>query len=438
MKVAVLGGGLAGLSAAYHLNKHGIEPVLVEREREVGGIARSLEFDGFTLDFGPHRFHTEKGWILDLAKELLGDELIVRERISRIMFRDRYIEYPLRPDAILSLKKPEIARVMIDYVKAKIRKRVPGEEESFAEWVTGRFGRSLYEFYFREYNKKIWGIDPSELSASWGTQRVDSLTLTSILKKMMSIGKDPRTFVSRYYYPRRGIGTLSSAMADRIKGRIITGSPVSGVSRKGGSWIVSHGRGEVRADRIISTIPVRDLFGMLGFSVPTEIRKEAEALEYRNSIFIFLSVERESVTKDSWIYYHSPGLLVSRISQQKNFSPRCCPEGRTALTCEIFTGDGEEVWSWPDERIIERIKDEVVEVGLLEDRNLMTRGKVVRMAKTYPLWRLGTEKRMGRVMGFLDGMGVLSTGRQGLFYHTNMDHSIDMGRKAAEELISDG
>lgn len=436
MKVAVLGCGLAGLSASYHLNKKGINPFMIEKENEVGGLARTIRFGDFLLDFGPHRLHSEKGWIIELSKDLLGDELIKRKRMSKILFQDRYIDYPLKPDAMFSMGRGTVVKVMRDYISAQIKGVLyRPKEKSLADWVTNRFGNQLYQIYFKGYNEKIWGIDPSELSAEWASQRVDSLSMKSVIKNMMKMGKKPRTFLSEFYYPKHGIGRLSEAFERNIKGRLIKGSSVRGVSRTGDLWKIVHDKGSLKVDKIINTIPVKDFIDVLD-DVPDDIRHDASQLEYRNSIVIFLLIDQDTITDDNWIYYHSPDLLISRVSQQKNFSPFCCPDGKTALTCEIFTDDRHDVWGWPEDRIISSVIKEIVEVGLLSNRKKVIGSKAYKLRKTYPLYRIGVEERVENVLNYLKGRGVVSTGRQGSFYHTNMDHSIEMGVNGAEEIFS--
>jgi protoporphyrinogen oxidase len=159
-----------------------------------------------------------------------------------------------------------------------------------------------------------------------------------------------------------------------------------------------------------------------------------KGIKYRNSIFTFLVINQESITDDSWIYYHSPDLLMSRITQQKNFSPYCCPKDKTALTCEVFTSSDEDVWKWPDKKITSRMIDEVIDVGLVKDRSKILYSKVYRINKSYPLYRVGTDKRVRTILEYFQRLGIISTGRQGNHYHTNMDHSIEMGRNAAEKI----
>ncbi len=433
MKVAILGGGLAGISAAYHAEKNGHEAVIIEKEKELGGIARSIKWKGCIIDYGPHRFHTKVDWVEKLFKELMGKDLLVRKRLSRIYTPEGFIPYPPKPEAILKQGKKTILKIGFDYVTQKIKNKILGErKESLKDWGVNRFGETLYEIYFGRYNRKIWGVDPSMISYDWGNQRVDGLNMKNVIKKALGIGKAPRTFLTKFYYPKYGAGSFTKKFAKKVKGNKIAGSKAVKVKKKGDKWEIVHEKGTLKADKVISTIRMDDLIGMLeGVKVPKKVMKAAGELKYRSSIFVHLLVKKNSVSKDSWIYYHDPTLVTARVTQQKNFSPYCVPKGKTVLTCEIFSNPGEEPWEMSDKELIKKCEEEV-RATLIGNKVELLVGKVIKYPKTYPLFLVGTEKRVKTIKDYLESIGIISTGRMGSFYHTNMDHSIIMGRKAVE------
>src|SRR5215218_6921069 len=235
--VAVLGAGPAGLTAAYRLTLRNVPVIVFEADRSVGGLARTVVRDGYRFDLGGHRFFTKSEEVEDLWKELLGPDLLVRPRLSRIYWRGRFIEYPLRPADVFAKVGPlELIRSLGSYARARLARR--GSEETYEEWVTSRFGRRLFELFFKTYTEKVWGVGTDELRAEWAAQRIADLSPISALRAALpGGGEPPKSLIEEFRYPRLGPGQMWDEMAGRIEGgggEIRLGAPVEGLEHEDG------------------------------------------------------------------------------------------------------------------------------------------------------------------------------------------------------------
>src|SRR3954454_8093681 len=273
--VAVLGGGPAGLTAGYLLAKHGRPVIVFEAEDQVGGIARTVVRDGYRFDLGGHRFFTKSAEVEALWEDLLGPELLVRPRLSRIYWRGRFVESPLRPADVFAKVGPlELARSLASYARARLGR--PGEAETYEEWVSARFGRRLFELFFKTYTEKVWGVGTDELRAEWAAQRIADLSLGSALRAALPGGGDtPKSLIEEFRYPRLGPGQMWEEMARRIEhggGEIRLGGPVEGLEDEDGCLTGGRAGDErVEVSAAISSIPLRTTVGVAEPGPPPEV-----------------------------------------------------------------------------------------------------------------------------------------------------------------------
>ena len=208
----VVGAGPAGLTAAFELGRLGLKGVVFEADEVVGGISRSVVFQGCRLDIGGHRFFTKVPEVEALWHEILDGDLLVRPRLSRIYYRNSFFDYPLRPaNALLGLGFIESFRVVASYLHAQL---FPiANENTLDAWVSNRFGRRLFEIFFKTYTEKVWGMPCSEISAAWAAQRIKNLDLKAAIKNAF-LGNGTRggdvvtSLIERFYYPRLGPGMM--------------------------------------------------------------------------------------------------------------------------------------------------------------------------------------------------------------------------------------
>src|ERR1700748_118582 len=234
----VLGGGPAGLTAGYLLGKLDRDVVVLEAEDQVGGLAKTVERDGYRFDLGGHRFFTKALEVDDLWHEVLGDEFLRRPRMSRIYWNNRYLDYPRGgSDVIRKLGPVELARCMASYLAAAARPK--GDEDSLEQWVTNRFGRRLFELFFKSYNEKVWGVPASEIRAEWAAQRIKGLSFFSAARAAFfgNRGDKIKSLISEFNYPRFGPGQMWDAMTSAIEnegGTVRLNAPVERLELAGG------------------------------------------------------------------------------------------------------------------------------------------------------------------------------------------------------------
>ncbi len=440
----MLGAGPAGLTAGYLLAQRGERVTVLEADDQVGGLARTEIRDGYRFDLGGHRFFTKSPEVEALWLELLGSELLLRSRLSRIYWRGKLIDYPLRAsDVVRKVGARELVRSAGSYAAARMRPRP--EPQTFEDWVTQRFGRRLFELFFRSYTEKVWGVPTSEIRAEWAAQRIRGLSLWRAAASALGArngGADVRSLIEEFHYPRLGPGQMWERMADEIVahgGEIVLGAPVTGlVPRSGEIEVRTAGGDRWTAANAISSLPLRTLAGIAEPSAPAPVLEAAAGLRYRDFITVALVIDGADPFPDNWIYVHDPEVAVGRIQNFRAWSPDLVPDpDRTCLGLEYFCFEGDALWSAPDEDLIERAGRELEAIGLAR-RDAVVTGHVVRVQKAYPIYDSGYEERVATLRGWLDGLdGVVQIGRNGLHRYNNSDHSMLTAMRAVEN-ICDG
>jgi protoporphyrinogen oxidase len=445
MRIAVIGAGPAGLACAYQLTKAGVKTDLYEAGGAVGGLARSFSLWNQTVDLGPHRFFSRDPRVNKLWLEVVGRDYLMVDRLTRILYNNKLYQYPLKPiDVVGKLGAAETARSLLSYLREKIVPETPGDgEETFESWVVRRFGRRLYEIFFKTYSEKLWGIPCSELDTDFAVQRIKRFSLFEALKAAFSIenGNTHRTLVDRFAYPDEGTGMVYERMASYVSekgGNIYLNTPVRrviNVGREVSGIEFKDGRTEAY-DHIVSTMPLTLL--VLGLEGAGEdVIASAKSLRFRNTILVYLNVQSENLFPDNWIYIHSPQLRVGRITNFRNWSPRLYGgEESSILALEYWCDEADEFWLREDDGLIELGKKELADAGLVRP-DAITGGYVYRINKCYPVYRSGYKKVLKPIEDYLGGMtGLTVIGRYGSFKYNNQDHSILMGILAADNIVS--
>ncbi|MCP3916727.1 MAG: FAD-dependent oxidoreductase [bacterium] len=449
MHVLVLGAGLSGLAAAYELSRAGRRVTLVECEPAVGGMARSFRVGEYWLDFGPHRFYSRDAELERHVYEVLDDDVVVRERRSRIHLLGRYFDYPLRTGNVLRNLPPGLlARSIWDYLAIRVRDRMaPIPDDNFESWVTRRFGRTLYELFFGTYTEKAWCMSPRDISADWASQRISQKSLADAVRQTLFPPRDGdvRGLTAEFLYPRNGgIGALARAYEEKVRaagGEVLTGATVRRIERDRRRVQRVHvevggKRNVIGCDEVISTLPLPTLTPAITPAIDAPALAAAQELEYVGIVFVYLEVLQPSVSADHWIYLPERHLTIHRISEFKNFSDDAAPGDRTAVCCEITCRPGDATWNLAPAAAAEVAAGDLGRAGLVEPGR--TRPLAVRrLSHAYPVYDTTYQPRLQRVRSAVQELeNFTSTGRQGLFRYNNMDHSIAMGRKAARALLA--
>lgn len=443
-EVVIIGAGPAGLTAAFELSKHGITGTIIEADKVVGGIARTEERNGYRFDIGGHRFFTKAREVKQIWDEVMVEPLLVRPRLSRIYYDNKFYDYPLKASNVLkNMGVWTAASCMMSY--AQVRMHPIPDAQSFENWVINQFGSKLYSMFFKTYTEKIWGIPCNDIGADWAAQRIRGLNLGEAVRNMIfgqRKGEVVKTLIDEFRYPRLGPGQLWEACADSLVSKgwtlkkntrvthVFTESGhITGIKAReaGGSEI------EICCNELISSMPVRELVQSMS-SAPDDIASAAKTLSYRDFLTVALVVDIESHFPDNWIYIHSPEVMLGRVQNFKNWSREMVPDqSKTCLGLEYFCNDTDDLWNSADQSLVELGYSELEKIGL--SGGALVDGYVVRMPKAYPVYNTGYQDRLGLIRDWLISVdGLYCIGRNGQHRYNNMDHSMMTALIAARNI----
>jgi protoporphyrinogen oxidase len=433
--VLVVGGGPAGLTAAYLLSKKGYRVTVYEGENILGGISQTARYKGFRFDIGGHRFFTKIQPVEDLWHEILEKEFISVPRLSRIHYRGTFFHYPLKPaNALFGLGVFTSTAVALSYLRWHFWPHP--KEENFEEWVTNRFGKRLYEIFFKTYTEKVWGIPCTEIRAEWAAQRIMGLSLARAVLAAASLNKRStkiKTLINEFQYPRLGPGQMWETCADKIRAmgnEVHLGHYVDEIHCENGRVTSARVRNadgvrSVACDHVVSTMPLQTLARSLRPAAPKQVRGAGEGLRYRDFLVVALILDADDLFPDNWIYVHTPGVRVGRIQNFNNWSRAMVPEpGRTCLGLEYFCFEGDGLWTSKDADLIALAERELGELQLAPGAKVLD-GAVIRMPKAYPIYDASYAKHVETLRSHFDGIPNLHTvGRNGMHKYNNQDHSM--------------
>jgi len=447
--VVIIGAGPAGLTAAVEASRLGLPVTVLEKDRLVGGIARTEQYKGYAFDIGGHRFFTKLGEVEQFWREICGDDFLLRPRISRIFYEGKFYDYPLKPfQALANLGLFTSAQVALSYLAAQAFPYP--REDTFEEWVSNRFGRRLYTIFFKTYTEKVWGIPCSEIRAEWAAQRIQGLSLPVAIKNAL-FGPDGqeiiKTLIEQFHYPRLGPGMMWQKAADWARargGRVELETDVVRLQHSGGriTHVVTRNSGNaekiIEGTDFISSMPISELIQKLEPAAPSEVSSAALGLAYRDFISVILIVDQPDLFPDNWIYVHSPEVQVGRVQNFKNWSPDMVPDpGKTSLGLEYFCTEGDDLWRMTETELIELGKREMEQIGLLKAAEVVD-GAVVRQRKAYPVYNGTYAQYLATIKAYLASFGNLQTvGRNGLHKYNNQDHSMLTAMLAVRNLLGE-
>lgn len=430
--VVILGAGVAGLTAAWKLSEAGYEVTVVEKMDHIGGLAATFKWKKYELDLGPHKFYTILPGILDVFKNLIGKDLLSHPKTSKIRLFDKYLDYPVKlTDLLKQIGFWRAFRFGLDYFIAQLSSaQKPVNSEKY---LRSKYGNYAFKNIFLPLSEKIWG-HPSQLDVSLALTRVPAPTLFQMISGMFfGIKGQQNLSADVFYYARHGIGQMSDAMWTRAKKNgaklLLKTEPVSII----GNRITFSDKSVLRPDYIISTIHLKHLVSLV--SSPPKVRHAAAGLKHRPLILIFLAFNKPRLFPQSWIFFPESKYIFSRLSEQKTFSPYMIPNNQTVLIAEIpceFDSD-----TWHQENVISKVLTDLESAEIISTNEKPTGSKIIKIGHCYPLYDLNYKQNLQTILDYLSGIKNFYTiGRPGLFFYDNTDHSLDMGLRLADHIIS--
>jgi protoporphyrinogen oxidase len=446
-EIVIIGAGPAGLTAAHQLARRGVAATVLEADDVVGGIARTIERDGWRFDIGGHRFFTKVGAVERLWEEILpGDDFMTRPRLSRIYYRNRFFDYPLKVgNALRNLGPVESARCVASYMWARIRP--PADQSSFEGWVVARFGWRLYRIFFKTYTEKVWGVPATSIRADWAAQRIRNLSLGKAIVNALRPRRGQReiaSLIDEFRYPKLGPGMMWERCRERVEAagtKVLTEAGVVRVEHDAGrahAVVAETGSSSTRfeADHVVSSMPINQLVEAMDPPPPPDVLAAARRLRHRDFLTVALVVPERHAFPDNWIYVHDPEVRVGRVQNFGAWSPYMVRDGRTCLGLEYFVAEGDELWAAADDELIRRATSDLARLRLVPDGSVEA-GYVVRMPKAYPIYDDGYAGRVAIVRDWLteNVANVHPVGRNGMHRYNNQDHSMYTAMLTVENIL---
>jgi protoporphyrinogen oxidase/putative flippase GtrA len=447
--IYILGAGPAGLATAYTLAKLNYPVVVVDRDRQVGGLAKSINYQGFILDYGPHRFYTKLTPVLDLWNEVLGEEQVTVNRLTRIYYDRKYFGYPLRAKEILkTLGLTESLHIIASYIRSQL---FPiHNPKNFAEWVTTKFGKRLFKIFFEAYTEKLWGRSCTEISAEWASQRIKGLSLgKAIYQAILGNNGKVKSLVEQFQFPRLGSGQLYEkidAYLQQHKCPVLLNTEAIEIQSSGAQITQItlrnlHTGEETTVDcgAVISSIPITHLVKRISPPAPPKAIAAAESLKFRNTVLVYLIVESTQLFPDNWLYINEPTVQMGRVTNFANWSPEMRPNhNQTPLCCEYWCNFDDPIWNGSEAELLRKAEQELRKIGLLHNQKVSD-GFAIKLPRTYPIYAGNYAEALSEIQAYFHQFQNLQlVGRYGSFKYNNQDHSLLMGILAAENVVTPG
>lgn len=442
-KIIFIGAGPAALTTGSILSacpkKYEVE--IFEKENRPGGLAASINILNQTVDLGPHRFFTHDKEVSDFWLEASKRKTAKVKRLTRIFYKNKFFSYPLKPfEALCKLGIGPSIAVIFSYLKQKIK---PEKDiTTFEGWVSRRFGKKLFQIFFKTYSEKLWGLSCKELDADFASQRIKKLSLASAVFSAFSIKKSKhKTLVDEFDYPLNGAGSVYEELTkeirkngcgihynQNIKGIKLEDNKIKGILFENGNFQES--------DMVISTMPLNQLL-LNSEGIDNDIKELAKELKFRNTVLVYVKIDHQDVFPDQWLYIHNTNTKTGRISNFRNWVPALYGEEKSSIIClEYWCNSEDKMWNLSDTDFNKMAKEDLEKTGLLNELKAKD-FKVLRLKDSYPVYFSGYKSVLKPIIEYLSKIeGLYLIGRGGSYKYNNQDHSIKMGLLLADNIVN--
>lgn len=459
-QVIIAGGGVAGLTAAVELlEKTDLKPIVLEMSDMLGGISKTVNYKGNYIDIGGHRFFSKSERVTQWWNHILEPtEFLERHRLSRIYYLKQFFDYPIKLNykTLKQLGFSKVIKLAFSYTKAMLFPIKP--EKSLEDFFINRFGKTLYETFFKDYTEKVWGVPCHEIKPEWGAQRIKGISIKKVighaisskLFKEKSLKNIETSLIDRFLYPKYGVGQMWEKAGERVielGGEIRFKNRVIGLVTDG--FKVTHvkvdhqGHKElIPCDYFFSTMPVKELITYL--KTPDDVQQIASELMYRDFISVGvlcnrfdLGNKKNEKVLDNWIYIQENSVKMGRIQIFNNWSPYMVKDPKHMwIGLEYFCNEGDEFWEMSDQAIKDFAAKELVQMNAMDTCDIVDT-TIVRMPKAYPSYFGGYEK-FDHIKDYVNKYeNMYLIGRNGMHRYNNMDHSMLTAILAVENIIND-
>ena len=459
----VVGAGVAGLSFAHEVAKNGKSVLILEKDKQIGGLSQTLEYKGFRFDYCAHRFHTADNQLLNEVRSIVGPTFKRYIKKSRIYMFGSYLKYPFELQNLLRAMKPTqaikaIFSFGINFTVRQIRALLKIEKTKFKnyqDWFSYYFGKTLYLIMCEPYTTKIWKTHPDEISADWAEQRFQGIKLTElakrVVKKLLKLDFSSYSLEDdslapdggEFYYGERGAQEIPDGYVralNKLDAEILTKVNIEKINEESKEieFVIKGDNGSILSasakESIVSTIPLHDCYGYLERS-DDDVNSSLESLKYMDIIFVYLLLNKPQVSNDHWLYFPDEDIIFNRSVEFTNWSKKMSPEGKTALCLDITCFEGDETWEKDNKSLVKECIESANKVGLI-DADEVEDTLVIRVKDAYPFYDLDYKEKLRKVVQFLEGENVIHClGRTGIFRYNNSDGSIEMGIELARRLL---
>jgi protoporphyrinogen oxidase len=428
-ELLIIGAGLAGLSAGYHAERRGIDYGILEAGKTVGGLCRTVERDGFLFDFSGHLLHLKDPYFKELVDDLLPGNLDAIRRNAAIFSHGVYTRYPFQAN-LFGLPPLVIKECLQEFVKAYYTNDdLPTSAYgTFREWIEAKLGAGIGRHFMFPYNEKLWTVPTDRMTCDWLSEYVPKPDLEEVFTGAFEDQTKGYGYNAAFRYPRRGgIQTLCDALAARTP-RIRLGERVVSVDPRGRKVRCASGR-EERYERLISTMPLKTLGGLLEGDLPAEVREAAGALRHNSVMICNVGIRGDRVTDKHWIYLPEPGFAAYRAGCYSNFSGAMVPPGTSSFYLEIAY---QREWNVDKEALVSRAIDQMADLGFLRSRDDVLVTDVMDVECAYVIYDHDRSCARRTLMEYLNRFGIHSIGRYGNWEYSGMEEAMMQGRAAIE------